>query len=463
MTVNVTNENRKSFAGNGVTTEFSYDSPLQIDTDLAVYIVDEDLVLTPQVLDTDYTVEIEDDLSEATITFILAAPATGDTVLAYANPAQTQGLDLKPYTRFPPEEVERALDRAVLMIQYLTGILDRMVKLPDNFLAGFDPSLPPELEAGQTIIVNETADGFEAGPNAQENAEAAAASEAAAAASAGEAANSAAAASTSEGNAATSEANAAASEAAAAVSAGEAGDSADESEAAALLATTLLFDNYETYDSADSPVTITNGEKGLLILIDTTTGNFALNLAALAGMDADFKVGVVKMDDSENVITVTGNGAETIDGGADYDITAAGVGALFTPNSASDWNVGVFAAIGASGGGGMGGGLIVWHDDPTSVDNDGVVTLASDARQALFVVGDGGARSANVLPFTAPPEHGAEIKIFGSSNDDYVKFSHNDNDGGMILNGDFYAQLNSCLTLVYNETTDRYYEISRKD
>jgi hypothetical protein len=203
-------DNRVKYSGNGSTTVFSFPYYFLEEADLVVIErVDSTGVETVKTLTTHYTVSGEGDEAGGSVT-MLTAPASGRTLIIYRDPAIVQEVDLEENNSFPAATNERALDLLTMVAQRLSDRLDRTVGLTDGFDSDFDPTLPTLLEAGQTIIVNDDADGFEAGPTADEI-EDAQANATAAAASATAAATSASAASTSATAAASSASAAAAS------------------------------------------------------------------------------------------------------------------------------------------------------------------------------------------------------------------------------------------------------------
>jgi len=202
MTISSTN-NRESFAGNGVTTVFSFPNKFLKDTDLVV-ILKTDLtgVEVLQVITTNYTVSGAGADAGGSVTMIVAPP-TGKSLVILRDPALIQDTDLRENDSLPAESVEDEFDRSRLIDQRLDDLISRSVVLPDGFTATFNTDLPGLLPADTVVAVGPAADKFVTGPTITDIANAAANAAAAAA--------SAAAAAVSETNAATSETNAAAS------------------------------------------------------------------------------------------------------------------------------------------------------------------------------------------------------------------------------------------------------------
>lgn len=165
MALNST-DNRISYAGNGVTTAFSFPYYFLQDADLVVIVrIEATGVETTQILNTDYTVSGEGNPSGGTVT-MTTAPAAGRSLIIYRDPAQTQDLDLVENDPLPAEELEKRLDKLTMMVQRLNDRLDRGVTLTDGYTATFDPRLPTIFDPLQVLRFNAAGDGFEAGDQA---------------------------------------------------------------------------------------------------------------------------------------------------------------------------------------------------------------------------------------------------------------------------------------------------------
>lgn len=214
-----TTDNRTTHAGNGATTAFSHAKYFQSDSDLVVIVRNNTTgVETTKTLTTHYTISgtktngVYEDGGTVTMS---VAPASGETLIIYADPSKTQGTDLVENDPMPAEVLEQSLDKLTVIAQRLGDRMDRAVRLTDGNAQGFDPKLPALITADRVLITNASATGFEMGPTA-ESIEDAEANATAAATSASAAAASASSASTSATNAATSATAAAASAVAAA-------------------------------------------------------------------------------------------------------------------------------------------------------------------------------------------------------------------------------------------------------
>jgi hypothetical protein len=165
MTISATT-NRVSYAGNGVTTGFSFPYPIHDPADFLVYkVTDSTGVETLQTYLTDYTFSgtAVDGVypSGGTITAAVA-PASGVTYVIVRDPALEQDLDLEENDSFPPNEIEKRLDKLTLITQRLYDMASRSLRLPDGYNETFDTTLPENLfDGGGIVRVNEAGDGIE--------------------------------------------------------------------------------------------------------------------------------------------------------------------------------------------------------------------------------------------------------------------------------------------------------------
>lgn len=429
MTLSST-QNRVSYAGNGVTTAFSFPYLFLQDADLVVIQrVDSTGVETVKTLTTHYTVTGEGNPGGGTVT-MLVAPPTGQTLVIYRDPAITQDLDLVENDPMPAEEIEQRFDKLTMIAQRLEDRASRTVELSDGFSDPFDTTLPALLTADTTLKINATADGFDLGPTVSDIQNAAA--EAAAAAA------SAAAASASASAASTSETNAAASEAAAAAA------------AVAVFGSDVVFKTF-----ADSPLTIDSTYRGKLVCVDATGGNVAITLPQISGLDLSvpFIVGVKKTDATGNTVTTSRAGSDTIDGGTSFVLSDADSGAMIIPDtgpSPDEWTTLLFGGTG--GGGGGGGELAVTGSKGTPqviVAGTGIAYVdGGNARQMWFIEGSGGTVDVTANPqVAAAGTVGRELVLSGTSNANAVYF---ENGNGLKLNGPCMLGQDDNLGLVFD-------------
>ena len=132
MTVSTT-DNRVSFAGNGVTTVFSFPNRFLLDADIVVIqTVDATGVATTKVLTTDYTLTGAGGAAGGNVTMLVAPPA-GTTLTVYRDPALTQPTDLVNGDSLNVDTaIELGFDRSTLQIQRVRELLGRSLRLPDS-------------------------------------------------------------------------------------------------------------------------------------------------------------------------------------------------------------------------------------------------------------------------------------------------------------------------------------------
>lgn len=119
-----------SYAGNGVTTAFSFPTKFLLEEDLVVTLRTAAGVSTVKTLTTHYTVtgEAEDDGGTVTM---LTAPAVGETLLIHQDPDVTQEMDLENDGDLPADTIERGFDKLTLIAQRHKALLARTIKLND--------------------------------------------------------------------------------------------------------------------------------------------------------------------------------------------------------------------------------------------------------------------------------------------------------------------------------------------
>ena len=131
--------NRYSYSGNGVTTAFAYSSLFLADADLVVVLASSAGVETVQTITTHYTVSGAGSPSGGTVT-MLTAPASGETLVIYGDPAITQTLDLVENDQFPSASVESAFDRLTLVARRLYDMFSRTLRLSEG-VVGVDTQI----------------------------------------------------------------------------------------------------------------------------------------------------------------------------------------------------------------------------------------------------------------------------------------------------------------------------------
>jgi len=153
--------NRKTFAGNGVTTAFAFPFRFLLETDLVVTLVNRTTqVETLQVLTTNYTTTGADAVAGGTVTMLIAPPASDDLVI-FNDPDAIQPNDYVESGEFPVEEVEKAHDRAVILIQRLRDQLIRTLRTSDGSSEVFSGILPAPLTPLFFFRLNAAGDALE--------------------------------------------------------------------------------------------------------------------------------------------------------------------------------------------------------------------------------------------------------------------------------------------------------------
>jgi hypothetical protein len=120
------------FSTDGSTTTFAFSFPIKLTTDLTVYLVDDTtLVPTTLVITTDYSLSAtnNDYSSGGTITTV-ATYASGSSIVAVRDSAQTQDMNLQRGQGVPEETLEAVLDRQTMNIQDNSAIRDISVRAP---------------------------------------------------------------------------------------------------------------------------------------------------------------------------------------------------------------------------------------------------------------------------------------------------------------------------------------------
>lgn len=314
MTIEVTNS-RMDYTGNGSTATYAYTFPIYQDSDLLVTKRDTSGNETTLVLTTDYTVTGAGESAGGTITLVAGNLTSGYHLTIQRVRPLTQSTAFRNQQTFYPENHETTFDNQVMVDQQQQDLIDRSVKLPATVSASvFDPTLPAEIidsgSAGKAIAVNDTYDGLQMGPSLGDIANAAANAAAAAA--------SAAAAATSETNAATS-----------ATAAASSASSAASSVAA------ILFNSVVKKATADSPITLTNSDRGKFYEIDSSAGDVTINLPSIATLTTPWTIAIKKEDAGAHTITIARASTDTIDGATSTTLTVSGSGYVFVPNTTS--------------------------------------------------------------------------------------------------------------------------------
>jgi hypothetical protein len=140
MTVSTT-QNRVSYAGNGVTSAFSFPYVFFDNADLVVLNVKADGTFTQAVLGTDYTVTGAGVDAGGTVT-MTTAPAAGATLVIYRDPALVQPQAFVDNDPLPAKAISRGYDRQTVIAQRIRELVDRSFRLSDADTSGASPVLP---------------------------------------------------------------------------------------------------------------------------------------------------------------------------------------------------------------------------------------------------------------------------------------------------------------------------------
>lgn len=160
MTVNTTNITSGPYAGNGVTTQFSYTFRIETKNQISVYESDDNGVQTLLTVDTDYTVSGLGDDSGGIVTRTAGALPTGYSWYIRSNYQDTQLTDFDSQGGFFPDVHEAALDKLTFLIQQINDQLGRSLRIDESDDTG--SLLPlPILTAGSFLQVNPAANGFD--------------------------------------------------------------------------------------------------------------------------------------------------------------------------------------------------------------------------------------------------------------------------------------------------------------
>lgn len=159
----VTNENsRNDYTSNGSAVEYAFTFKILDQEDLEVIITDLDGVEDTLTLDTNYTVELDEDTGLGSITLTTAA-TEGYTISILRNMdfEQNTSIQNQGSSQFAGKAFEQALDKLTLLSLQLKESIARAILLPKS-------SLLTELEipvnsanSGKAIIVNDAGDNLE--------------------------------------------------------------------------------------------------------------------------------------------------------------------------------------------------------------------------------------------------------------------------------------------------------------
>ncbi len=160
------------FTGNGSTTSFAFPYAFHDATDLDVYLtttatqigIIQSFVSQYDVVGTYSPTSGEnDDFSSGASVVFVTAPPVGQTVIILRNVPDTQDTSLTQNAGYQASSIEFALDKIVMMIQYLFYKATRSVRAKDSWVddGTFDFTLPVEPVANYILGLNSTGTCFE--------------------------------------------------------------------------------------------------------------------------------------------------------------------------------------------------------------------------------------------------------------------------------------------------------------
>ena len=142
MTVNTTQITSGPYLGNDVADEFSYTFRVEDKTQLIVYETDDQGVQTTLMVDTDYTVAGIGDDGGGLITRVAGPLPTGYEWYIRSDYKQTQGTAFGSQGGFFPDVHEAAMDKLTFLVQQITDILSRSMRLSESYTGDTITSLP---------------------------------------------------------------------------------------------------------------------------------------------------------------------------------------------------------------------------------------------------------------------------------------------------------------------------------
>lgn len=406
---------RVSYAGNGSTTAFAVSFYFLADSHLKVILRAADGSETVKTLTTDYTVSGAGNPSGGTVT-MLAAPASGTTLVIVRNVPLTQETDYQANDDFPAESHERALDKLTMEVQQLQEQVDRSAKLPvtnptdaDALVADIvrlaDSADNIDTVATNVADVNTVAADLNE-PVSEINTVAVNIDNVNTVGNNIANVNAVAGNNTNVTTVATNIAsvNSAATNMAAIIAAPSEASAAAASAAAA--AASAASGMYSAVQDKSADYTVVVGDAGDLIRMTTSGGARTVTLPAISTVPDGFNVTVVKWTGDTNNVTVTRSGSDTINGSTSYVLDAQYKSATFVADAqSSTWF--------ASGSGSSSTNIIV--DAFNGTGSQTAFTLSGDPgtenNTQVFVGGvyqekDTYSVSGTTLTFSAAPPSG---------------------------------------------------------
>jgi len=142
MTVNTTSITSGPYPGNDIADEFDYNFRVEDKTQLIVYETDDAGFQTTLTVDTDYMVNDIGVDAGGTVTRVAGALPTGYVWYIRSNYKQTQGTAFSSQGGFFPDVHEAAMDKLTFLVQQITDILNRSMRLSESYTGDAITALP---------------------------------------------------------------------------------------------------------------------------------------------------------------------------------------------------------------------------------------------------------------------------------------------------------------------------------
>jgi hypothetical protein len=157
MTVENSN-NRDRLTADGVEVDFDFTTKIFNDTELLVYIIDNNGAAVLKTITADYTVSISTVTEGGTVTFLVAPTDTYEVLMLRSVP-NTQSADIPVNGGFSEVVIENALDRLAIQIQQINDLLTKVPQLSTtSAIAGITV---PDPESEKLIRWKDDLSGFE--------------------------------------------------------------------------------------------------------------------------------------------------------------------------------------------------------------------------------------------------------------------------------------------------------------
>lgn len=161
MSISSSATRKTAATGNGATTAFPFSFKVFQASDLLVVQTDLNATDTTLALTTNYSVALNanQDSNPGGTVNMLVAPPNGYVVTIGSNVPQTQSLTLTNNSGFYPTVINDALDRMVILVQQLSEVAGRSLRLPFSASSNVSAQLPAVLP-GSLIGWNATGTGL---------------------------------------------------------------------------------------------------------------------------------------------------------------------------------------------------------------------------------------------------------------------------------------------------------------